>query len=288
MKRSVQRPHPERAPRASVRASVSLLPLPDAAFVRLQRLFARESGIVLSPRKRALVAARLRARVEALGLDGFDAYGAHIEQAAHAEERNRAIDLLTTHETYFFREPSHFDVAGRLARRFRASRLLRAWSAACSTGEEAYSLAMTLLATLPPNSFEVVASDLSHGVVAHARRAQYALQRLDEFPPAYLRRFCLRGRGDYDGVLKVGDEVRRHVRFQVHNLLHPPGALGAFDLVFLRNVLIYFDEPMRTSILTNVVSALQPGGVLVVGRCESLLAAGSTLRRLEGSIYQRL
>jgi chemotaxis protein methyltransferase CheR len=204
------------------------------AFSYLARLFQSASGIELSIEKRQLVQGRRARRVNQLGLESFDAYCQLLDQPENAAERQAAIDLLTTNETYFFREPSHFEQLRKLlATRFKESSL-RVRSAACSTGEEAYSIAMTLLDCRGEASWELLATDLSERVLEHARLGVFPMQRLEYMPVDYLKRYCMRGTKSYQGTLRVSDEVRGRVVFKHHNLLHDPRALGSFDIIFLR------------------------------------------------------
>ncbi|MEY4508149.1 MAG: hypothetical protein RLZZ450_271 [Pseudomonadota bacterium] len=256
------------------------------AFKQLQKMFREGSGIELGEDKRPLVQARLGKRLVELSLESFDDYGRLLASPAGLAERQTVIDLLTTNETYFFREPTHFDeLAQQLVTRFRG-RSLRIWSAASSTGEEAYSIAMTLLDKRPAGGWELLASDLSARVLEVARRGVYVQQRLEQMPPSYLKRFCMRGTGDFEGTLRVSEEVRKRVQFFSHNLLHDARALGRFDVVILRNVLIYFDADHKQAILSRVLSALGPGGLLYIGHSESLQGLHSPLRRVERAVYE--
>ncbi|HTU58380.1 MAG TPA: protein-glutamate O-methyltransferase CheR, partial [Polyangiales bacterium] len=211
------------------------------AFEHLTKLFREHSGIHLPAEKKALVAARLRKRVNALGVSGFDEYCQYLTRRDNGEELRRFVDLLTTNETYFFREPQHFaELAKQIGTRF-ARRSFRVWSAACSSGEEPYSIAMTLLDRRPAGDWELYASDLSTRVLECAQLGVFPMQRLELLPAGYLQRFCLRGKGEYTGKMRVGEDVRKRVQFFQHNLLDDSRAHGIFDVIFLRNVLIYFE-----------------------------------------------
>lgn len=260
--------------------------LTQSAFARLSTLFLRASGIQLVPSKKSLVMARLSKRVEALALADFDAYCDYLARPENADERTRAVDLLTTNETYFFREPSHFQyLAGEV--RARAGQPLRVWSAACSSGEEPYSLAMTILEQRPTGEFEILASDLSSRVLAHASAGVYPMSRLEQMPPTYLKRFCLRGRDQFEGTLRVAPTVRRKVAFFQHNLMDSARRLGKFDVIFLRNVLIYFDPPTKIRVVQTLIDRLAPKGLLFVGQAEGLHSVAPELARVDRSVYQR-
>lgn len=254
--------------------------LSQQAFEHLQRLFEQESGIRLSADKRGLVQARLAARVTALGYSSFDAYCGMLRSTPEGEELQIMIDLLTTNETYFFREPKHFaELTKQLSSRF-AGRALRLWSAACSTGEEPYSIAMTLLDRCPDRAWELMASDLSQRVLERARRGVFPMQRLEHMPIGYLQRFCLRGTGEYDGTLRVDEAVRSRVHFFQHNLLDSPRALGSFDVIFIRNVLIYFENERKQEILSKLIGCLRRDGLLFVGHAEPLQGLSLPLQRV--------
>jgi chemotaxis protein methyltransferase CheR len=259
---------------------LTTLELNQFAFELLQRFFRQASGIKLSAEKKGLVQARLSARVLELGYDSFDAYCQYLRSHSDSEELQILVDLLTTNETYFFREPKHFaELIKQLSGRF-ARGPLRLWSAACSTGEEPYSIAMTLLDRCADRSWELRASDLSQRVLERARRAVFPMQRLELMPPGYLQRFCLRGVGEYEGTLRVSEQVRSRVHFFQHNLLDSVSGLGTFDVIFIRNVLIYFDLERKQEILSHMIGCLRPGGLLFVGHAEPLQGLSLPLRRV--------
>jgi chemotaxis protein methyltransferase CheR len=258
------------------------------AFAELQEVFKQGSGIVLKEDKQSLVESRLQRRLEALSLDTFDDYCAYLREDASGRERQRAIDLLTTNETYFFREPSHFEQLGKaLDDRFKG-RSVRIWSAACSTGEEPYSIAMTMLDRRGDSSWELRASDLSTRVIEIARRGVFPMNRIEHMPATYLKRFCMRGTGEYDGMLRVAPEVLRSVQFFQHNLLHDARPLGTFEVIFVRNVLIYFDEARKRDILERLVGRLVQGGLLFIGHAEPLHGHGLPLRKVDRALFEKL
>lgn len=259
------------------------------AFQKLQGMFRDVSGIELSPEKRTLIETRLRKRVDVLGLGSFDAYCQLLESDAGTQERQTAIDLLTTNETYFFREPEHFvQLASAVQGERMRARTVRVWSAACSTGEEPYSIAMTLLDKRPDGNWELLASDLSGRVLERARRGVFPMARLEHMPPGYLKRFCLRGTGANEGTIRVAEEVRERVRIFSHNLMHDDASLGVFDVIFLRNVLIYFESAKKHHILERIVQRLRVGGLLFVGHAEPLLGHDLPLGRVQRAVFERL
>jgi chemotaxis protein methyltransferase CheR len=258
------------APLARVLPSIS-----DREFELLRTLIQRESGIALSPAKRTLVVGRLARRVRDLGMTSFMQYYRRV--AVDADERMRMLDRISTHETQFFREPRHFEYLERdLFPRWRARgpRRVRVWSAACSTGEEPYSLAMALSDHLPPAEgwrHEILATDLSQAVVDAARAAVWPEEKCVAIPPRYRKRFMLVGVGEHAGKVKAGPELRALVRFATLNLNDAAYPVGEpFDLIFCRNVLIYFDAELRTRVVGKLAGHLAGDGLLFVGHAESL------------------
>jgi chemotaxis protein methyltransferase CheR len=215
-----------------------------------------------------------------LGYGSFDEYCQYLRAGDSAAERQTAIDLLTTNETYFFREPNHFTQLGAFVTTRFGNRSLRVWSAACSSGEEAYSIAMVLLDRRPDGAWQLLASDLSFQVLERARLGIFPLQRIEHFPAAYLKRFCLRGKGAYEGTLRVVDEVRARVQFVQHNLLDDAISLGTFDVIFLRNVLIYFDVATKKTVLRNVARLLRPDAWLFLGAAETTIGIDDNYERV--------
>lgn len=199
-----------------------------------------------------------------------------------------AVDLLTTNETYFFREPKHFDFLRQhsLAARNR-SQMFRVWSAASSSGEEAYSIAMVLADCMESTPWEVMGSDISTRVLQGARSALYTLERARHIPPPYLQRFCLKGHDEHEGSLLIHRQLRSRVQFKQVNLNAPLPELGSFDFIFLRNVMIYFNEDTKRQVVARVIALLKPGGYFCVGHSESLNGITQAVKAVAPSIYQR-
>ncbi|WDZ96807.1 methyltransferase domain-containing protein [Herbaspirillum sp. WKF16] len=261
----------------------------DRDMLLFQQLFKRYIGLHLPVSKKALLQSRLGGRLHELGLRELGQYHAMIAAADGAAERQRAIDLITTNETYFFREQGHFDfLCSEFLPAWSGAKTLRAWSAASSTGEEAYTLAMLLDHHRPNAAWSVFASDISTRVLSFARRALYPMARGQNIPKAYLRRYCLRGTGEYEGHFLVDGELRRKVEFGQRNLTDLDAADdGDFDLIFLRNVIIYFDFPTKVQVVRSVIERLKPGGYLVVGHSESLHGMDLGLEMHSPSIYRK-
>ena len=260
--------------------------LTDAEFGRFQRFIFDAAGITLSGSKKALVGGRLGKRLAARGSYSFAAYQRLLEASHEQAEVQTAIDLLTTNETYFFREAKHFELLRRLAAAARGRpQPFRVWSAACSSGEEVYSLAMVLADALPEQPWDVLGSDISTRVLARARTGHYPLERTRHIPPAYLKRFCRKGQGEQAGTLLVDRALRERVQFAQVNLNAELPRLGPFDVIFLRNVMIYFSNDTKRDVVRRVLSVLKPGGHFCIGHSESLNDISSDVQALAPSIY---
>lgn len=262
--------------------------LTDKEFERIRRWVYEIAGISLGPAKKALVAGRLAKRLSALHCGSFSEYFELLESSASHTERQTAIDLLTTNETHFFREPKHFEfLVSEVLNRLPRGRGLRVWSAACSSGEEPYTLAMILSEHLGDGMWEVVASDLSTRVLANARAGVYPVERAREMPKAYLHKYLLRGTGPHAGQVMVSRALRQRVQFLQANLNATLPNIGEFDVVFLRNVMIYFDAATKMAVVRRVMSTLKPGGHLFIGHSESLNGISDQVVCLKPSIYAK-
>jgi chemotaxis protein methyltransferase CheR len=266
----------------------------DHEFGLFQALVQRETGIQLPETKRPLLVGRLARRLRELKLPSFAAYYRRVAKEEGEAERLRMIDLISTNETRFFREPKQFEFLERqmlpawtaAAREGRRPRRVRAWSAACSTGEEPHSIAMTLLAQLPDWEIEIVATDISTRALERARAALWPIEKSRDIPEPLLRAFMLRGIGEHQGYMKAGPELRSLVRFERLNL---HGARydveGAFDLIFCRNVLIYFSAQGRAAVVNRLLERLAPGGHLLLGHAETLNGLTDRLRSVGPAVY---
>jgi len=261
--------------------------LSNAAFKRIQAFFQQHSGILISEQKHQLIITRLRSHLLSLGFTSFDSYSTYLVNSASIAERTHAVDLLTTNETYFFREPDHFTQLAKLMLPGIQNRPLRVWCAAASSGEEPYSLAMVLNEQLGAGGWELTASDLSVRMLDTAEQGLYRMQRLEFMPPQYLKKYCRRGVGPYEGMFMVDPELRKRVSFVQHNLLDNASNLGQFDIIFVRNVLIYFDNAVKNQVLQNLYAQLRPGGWLVTSHSESLIGLDTPLKSVRPSIYRR-
>ena len=261
--------------------------LTDTEFGHFQRFIFEIAGITLTKAKKALVSGRLAKRLHACQVNTYGDYFRLLASGEQPQEVQMAVDLLTTNETYFFREPKHFQFLRHYIMSEEAPATVRVWSAAGSTGEEAYSIAMLLEDCLPRQPWEVVASDISTRVLERARKGHYPMDRLGHFPPGYLQRFCLKGRDEQTGTLLVERSIRSRVRFLQVNLNASLPRLGLFDVIFLRNVMIYFNNGTKRKVVDRVLNCLKPGGYLFIGHSESLLDVNESLELQAPAIYRK-
>lgn len=265
-------------------------------FKAFRELIHREAGISLADHKQALLTARLQPRLRALGFTSFrDYYELVISDEA---ERIDMLDRISTNETHFFREPRQFDFLQSIvvprwreqARSGARARSIRVWSAACSTGEEPYSIAMTLLHHCPPSEgwdIEIVATDLSTRVLKRAREAVWRVDKAAEIPASYLKAFMLRGTGPEEGRMKASPVLRSIVQFSRVNLNDGPYPVPRrFDLIFCRNVLIYFDNEMKARVVTQLLGHLAPDGLLFLGHAESIHGLTRKAKLAGPTVYQ--
>ena len=273
--------------------------IPPASSLRQSQISEREfeairawirsaTGISLSAQKKALVAGRLATRLRHYGLDSYGRYFELLQGGSQPDELQIAVDLLTTNETYFFREPKHFDfLRENILPRVAPGHLFRVWSAASSSGEEPYSAAMTLAETLGEAPWEIVASDVSSRVLARAQTGHYAMARAKTIPRSLLAKYCLKGIGAQDGTFLVDPRLRSRVQFLHLNLIGALPPLREFDVIFLRNVMIYFDTPTKREVIQRMLPHLARGGHFIVGHSESLNGVSEALHGVQPSIYRK-
>lgn len=270
------------------RAGQELTELSDADFARVQKLLARTAGIRLGPTKRALVCGRLATRLRQLGLTDYRRYLDLVDADSSGSELATLLDRLTTNETHFFREARHFEL---LRQELRAKRWphqpLRVWSAACSSGEEPYTLAMVLASELGADGWEILGSDINTQVLAHAQRGVYRVQRLKEIPEPFVKRYCLKGVRTQAGHFAMGSALRRNVRFRRVNLHETLPDVGQFDIIFLRNVMIYFDDTVKRQVVQRLTERLRPGGYFFIGHSETLNGLSTELASVHTTVYRK-
>jgi chemotaxis protein methyltransferase CheR len=267
-------------------ALTAQLPITDAEYARFQAFVRDATGINLTDVKKALVVARLGSRVRLRNTRTFAAYYKLLTDPAETEEFQTAIDLITTNETSFFREPAHFELLKEVAHRARGP--FRVWSAASSSGEEAYSIAMVLADTLGNAEWDILGTDISSRVLERARKGLYPLERSGSIPQDYLHRYCLRGRDQYEGQFLIGKSLRERTRFLQVNLCAPLPELGRFDVVFLRNILIYFELPQKRTVVESLLGAMKPEALLITGHSESLNGVTNRVASLRPTVYRAI
>lgn len=268
---------------------MELNPINQKEFSLFKDFIFNHAGISLAPSKLPLVSSRLAKRVRHFGLNNFGAYYKLIQSPEHAQEQQVAIDLLTTNETHFFREPKHFDfLRDKIIPARVKGKTFRVWSAASSSGEEAYTIAMMLAEYMPNEPWEVIGSDISSAVLEKAQIGSYPIQRAEEIPRQFLTKYCLKGTGDAEGTLLISRELRQRVKFTSVNLTQPYPDLGEFDVIFLRNVMIYFETETKQKIVKQMLPMLRPNGYFLISHSESLNGISDAFETMSPSVYKKM
>ena len=270
--------------------SAALPALRDETFHAICALMHRAIGLHFTDSKKPLISSRLGPRIQRLGLGGYDDYVRLIDGPNDGGEFQMAVDLLTTNETYFFREPAHYELIEQEIVRTKPQQLA-VWSAASSFGDEAYSIAM-LLADLQQQSrlgsqWQILGTDISDRVLRSAVEAVYPEDRLRHVSPERLRRHCLRGDGDAAGLVQMHPKLRQRVRFGQLNLCLPIEDIGPFDIVLLRNVLIYFDAATKSAVVDRVLTQLRPGGLFFIGTAEGRVPCKTPLQPVAPGAFRK-
>lgn len=264
------------------------LTITDQEFVKFQHFAYHAAGISLSPAKKALVASRLMKRLRHYGFSSYGEYFQFMASGQEPGEMQTALDLLTTNETYFFREPQHFEfLRHSVLTTVRRGTPFRVWSAASSSGEEPYTLAMILADTLGEGPWDILASDISARILEKARSGHYPMERAEKIPRPYLLRYCLKGVGLHAGTFLIDRSLRHRVQFRAINLNESLPSIGTFDVIFLRNVMIYFEQNTKRQVVDRLVATLKPGGYLFISHSETLNGITTDLRMVQSSIYQK-
>ena len=256
-------------------------------FERVRKLIYQHAGISLSPVKQDMVYSRLARRLRATGKSSFAEYLDALEKNG-GDEWERFVNSLTTNLTSFFREPHHFPIFAEHLRKIGTSRPIRVWCSAASTGEEPYSIAMTVQETFGANVSHVtiMASDLDTNVLATAQKGVYPIERVEKLSPERLRKFFLRGTGAQEGYVSIRPELKKMIEFQRINLLDASYSVkGPLDVIFCRNVMIYFDKPTQYKILSRFAPMMQPDGLMFAGRSESFLHAADLFKSQGKTVY---
>jgi chemotaxis protein methyltransferase CheR len=265
--------------------------LRDDTYREIADLMHAAIGLSFNDSKKPLIASRLAPRIQRLGIDSFEDYLRLISGDEDGGEFQMAVDLLTTNETYFFREPAHYEL---LAQELGANKpqTLAVWSAASSFGDEAYSTAM-LLSDLQQqgrigSDWSILGTDISDRVLRSASTAVFPQDRLRNVSPERLKRYCLRGEGESEGLVQLQPRLSQRVRFGQLNLCQAIEDLGPFDVIFLRNVLIYFDAATKREVVDRVLTQLRPGGLFFIGTAEGRVACNTPLKPLAPGAFRKL
>ncbi|WP_342776539.1 protein-glutamate O-methyltransferase CheR [Nitrospira lenta] len=269
-------------------ASTGEIAISDQEFADFQKFVHHSAGITLSAAKKALVSGRLLKRLRHYQLASYREYFQLIMNGQEPAELQTALDLLTTNETYFFREPKHFEyLRTTILPARKPGEAFRIWSAACSSGEEPYTLAMVLADSLGTTPWNILASDISSRVLAAAQTGQYNMERAEKIPQAYLKAYCLKGVEEQAGTFLIDPKLRSRIRFLSVNLNASLPETGTFDVIFLRNVMIYFNAETKRQVVDRLLSVLKPGGYFIISHSESLHGITDHLKMVRSSIYRK-
>lgn len=264
------------------------LVLTDSDYQRICTLIYQRAGIVLADNKREMVYSRLSKRLRLHGMTHFTEYLDRLAQQPRAREWEAFTNALTTNLTAFFREAHHFPLLAEHVKQCKG-RPVRIWCAAASTGEEPYSIAMTLIEALGSSlasQAQIIASDIDTDTLARAQMGVYPLQQVLDLGEERVKRFFLKGSGERSGLARVRPELSKMVEFRQINL-HAPnwGVEGPFDAVFCRNIMIYFDKPSQAKILQRLVPLMHPEGLLFTGHSENFTALTNDFRLRGQTVY---
>ncbi len=258
----------------------------DGEFSKYRTFLQDKVGICLNDNKKTLLIARLSKRLRHYNIDSFGTYFNLVTDGSNPGEEQAMIDLLTTNETYFFREPHHFDyLKDEVLTKHKQSHVFRVWSAASSTGEEAHSIAMLLANHFGLNGWHIIGSDVSSRVLDTARQGKYRMERTDGIPGHLLKKYCLKGYGPEEGHLLIDKAVRNNIEFLPINLKTNIPEIGSFDVIFLRNILIYFNQEIKQQIVKRVLSLLKPGGIFFIGHSETLKGVNESVHTVAPTTY---
>ncbi len=268
----------------------------DADFIKFSRLVYDQSGISLSESKKELVKARLGKRIRKGKFQSFRAYYNHVINDQSGEEMILLLDSISTNFTHFFRENHHFEyLKNQLLpqiknRTGRNPKKIRIWSAGCSSGEEPYSIAITLLESLAPVSdwdLKILATDISTKVLTNAQSGIYLKEKIEALPPGLIKKYFLQGENQWQNYVKVKSRLKSVVQFQRLNLMDSFSFNDPFDCIFCRNVMIYFDKKTRENLVNRLYEHLGKEGVLFIGHSESLTGIEHPFLYVKSAIYKK-
>ncbi|WP_207260759.1 CheR family methyltransferase [Desulfovibrio sp. Huiquan2017] len=268
----------------------------DAEFRRFSEHIQSELGIKMPPTKKVLLQSRFQKRLRALGMSSYKEYCDYVfSDAGREQERTHLIDVVTTNTTHFFREPKHWDIMNNMvlpelwSRGVGRSSALRIWSAGCSSGEEPYTLGMVLHewgASRQGFDFTILATDISQKILTEAKRAVYSMDKVADVPMPFKKKYMLKSKDKQ--LVKMDAVLRNKVSFQRLNFMEDFRLQNRQDIIFCRNVVIYFDRPTQEVLFRKFCENLQPGGYLFIGHSESLSGMTLPIRQVAPTVFQRI
>ncbi|MBC17885.1 Chemotaxis protein methyltransferase [Pseudodesulfovibrio profundus] len=268
----------------------------EGEFKRFAELIHKEFGIKMPPTKKVLLQSRFQKRLRALGLQSYEEYCEYVfSEKGRAEERRHLIDVVTTNTTHFFREPKHWDIMNNIVlpevwrRGIGNGQPLKMWSAGCSSGEEPYTLCMILSEFANRNKgfdYTVLATDISTEILQKAKRAIYSMEKADEIPMEMKKKYLLKSKNK--PLIKIDASLRNKVRFQQLNFMENFKLQEMQDIIFCRNVVIYFDRDTQVVLFNKFCNNLKQGGYLFIGHSESLSGMRLPLKQVAPTVFQRL
>ena len=269
--------------------------LSDAVFQKFSSLVYQKAGIYLKAEKKELLNARLGKRLRALGMDSFADYYDYVVRDSSGEELVQMIDVVSTNFTSFFRENSHFEllvsrVLPELTSRVGGKKEVVIWSAASSSGEEPYTIALVsedFFEKKPDWNYRILATDISTRVLAHAKRGVYSSDRVTKVPNNYLKKYFQRGVGEAAGNVRLKEPIRRRISFERFNLMDDFPWNATLDVIFCRNVMIYFNRETQQELVNKFYRALAPGGYLFIGHSESISSLQHQFAQIASTAYQK-
>jgi chemotaxis protein methyltransferase CheR len=263
--------------------------LRQQVFKRFANLIYKEAGIQLGSHKQALVSARLGKRMRFLNIKDFDDYYDYIQNDQSRVELSNLLDAISTNVTYFYREADHFELLSTLVQQWSQERQsrFRIWSAASSTGEEPYTIALTISESLSNvNDVKILATDISNPVLDIARKGEYAAKKLEKISRKMTEKYFTPVKTKGEKIYQVKEKIKNMIQFSWLNLsVNPYPMSGPLDIIFCRNVMIYFDNKVKERLLEDMYRLLKPGGYLMVGHAESLSGLLSGFRSVKPSVY---
>ncbi|QTA81685.1 Chemotaxis protein methyltransferase [Desulfonema limicola] len=264
--------------------------LTETQFKKISQIVYQLCGINLKDGKQALVRARLMKRLRALKMNSFDEYMKYLDHDSNKKELSYMVDVMTTNKTNFFREPEHFNYLCDKILPFTKSRRMRFWTAACSSGEESFSLGMLLrenISDIDTRDIKILATDISMKMLDKARAAVYGEELVRDIPPLFLQKYFNKKKQGTANVYQIKDNVRKMIQFGWLNLMDPWPMKGPFNVIFCRNVMIYFDRPTQQRLINRLWELLEPGGHLFVGHSEGLSAVSHKFHYVRPAVYKK-